>query len=255
MSRWVAAAAFGVGLLGACHAAVESDLAEEQANEVVAALEASGIGAEKERLEGADGSRFEVRVARDDIGRALRLLRATNVPRRPEPGLHDVFGEGSLVPTATEERARYAAALGGELARSLERIDGVLDARVHVAIPETRHFALDEERPRPRASVLIRHGAGAPPYREAAVRALVAGAVEGMRPEEVAVVGVAARRSPDERGEALVQVGPIAVARGSAGALKGILAGALGLHIVLAGCLVVILFRRRARGEAASTGA
>jgi type III secretion protein J len=232
-------------LVAGCETVVESDLTEAQANEVVVALHARGIGARKERVEAAgDEARFQVRVADDDVAGALAALRASEVPSRPDPGLAEVFGEGSLVPTATEERARYAAALSGELARSIERIDGVLDARVHVAIPDARRFALTEEQPRPRASVLVRYRGRSPPYRPEQVQAIVAGAVDGMRAEDVAVVGVAAA-APPEASAALVHVGPIAVARGSAGALKGVLGGALALHVLLALCLVFVVLRKR----------
>lgn len=230
-------------LASGCQAPIESDLSEAQANEILVALHAHGIGADKDRAEGSDDG-FEVWVAADDVSTALSVLRATEVPRRHEPGLSEVFGEGSLVPTATEERARYAAALGGELARSVERIDGVLDARVHVAIPDARHFALDEARPRPRASVLIRHRPGEAPFEEDAIRALVAGAVDGMEAADVAVVSVAAP-PPPAAAPNLVNVGPIAVTRGSASALKGVLGGAIGLNLLLALCLIGVVLRRR----------
>ena len=103
-------------------------------------------------------------------------------------------------------------------------------------------IALDEARPRPRASVLVRHRCDA--VDENAVRALVAGAVQDMTPEDVAVVQVQANVEVPAREANLVRFGPIAVTRGTAGALKGVLAGALGLHLVLA-VLVVIGWRRR----------
>ncbi|MEZ4251474.1 MAG: hypothetical protein R3B99_24950 [Polyangiales bacterium] len=129
-----------------------------------------------------------------------------------------------------------------ELARSVETMERVLEARVHVALPDTRRIALDEARPRPRASVLVRHRGDA--VDENAVRALVAGAVQDMTPEDVAVVQVQANVEVPAREANLVRFGPIAVTRGTAGALKGVLAGALGLHLVLA-VLVVIGWRRR----------
>src|SRR5690606_28919827 len=106
---------------------------------------------------GASSGGYRVLVASDEVAAALSVLRAEELPRAPEPGLHDVFGRASLVPTATEERARLTAALGGELARSVESIDGVLDARVHVALPDASELPLDVAPPRPRASVLVRH--------------------------------------------------------------------------------------------------
>ena len=239
--RWMV----GIALLAAgCQATLQSGLEEAQANEVVVALERQGIAASKEPEGTGDDVRFQVHVAADEVGRALTVLREAELPRESEPGLAQVFGEGGLVPTHTEERARYVAALGGELSRSIEAFDGVLDARVHVALPDERDFALDAPPPRPRASVMIKHRAGAAPYDVNAVKALVAGAVDGMTPEDVAVVGVPAPRA-EQRTVDLVHLGPIAVTRGTSGALKTILATSLAINLALAVGFVVLLARRR----------
>lgn len=242
----------GALLLGGCESTIAQGLDEPQANLILVTLEGHEIGGSKEQVATPGGDpTFEVRVSSDDVGRALAVLRAADLPRASEPGLADVFGEGSLVPTATEERARYAAAIAGELAGSIESIDGVLDARVHVAIPEPRGFALDDERPRPRASVLIKHLPGEPPYDIVQIRSLVAGAVHGMAPEDVAVVGVPGPPAPVLTGS-LVRVGPISVTRGSSFALKAVLGTALALDVVLAAALVVLWTRRRRTLSAAA---
>lgn len=228
-----------------CDAALESGLTETQADAVVVALHGQGIGAEK--VPGASNDPgFEVRVAADDVGPALRVLREAGLPAAEEPGIHDVFGEGGLVPTATEERARYAVALGGELAATLERIDGVLDARVHVALPDRRLTLMDDAPQRPRASVLLKHHRGRPPYDAEQVRALVAGAVDGMLPADVSVMSVIAPPPSDSR-QALVKLGPVSVTRGSSGALRTILIASLAVHAILALLLVGVVSRARRR--------
>ncbi len=229
--------------LAGCQATLESDLQETQADAVIVALHAQGIGAEKVPIGGTHPG-FDVQVAAADVGPALRILREAGLPSTPDPGVHEVFGQGGLVPTATEERARYALALAGELAASLERIDGVLDARVHVALPEQRLALLDDAPPRPRASVLIKHRAGSPPYDVDAVRELVAGALHGMSPADVSVMPVAAAPASASR-IALVHVGPIAVTRGSSPMLRGVLLATLALHALLAGLLAWLVTRHR----------
>lgn len=240
-SLWLAAA---VLLTFGCEAAVESGLDEAEANAIVVALHEAQIGARKEPDPSGD-DRYQVLVPADDVGPALERMREEGLPRPESPGLSEMFAEGGLVPTATEEQARYVAALGGELSSSIEAMDGVLDARVHVALPDTRRLALDEERPRPRASVLIRHRGARQGYSDDAVRALVAGAVQDMAPEDVAVVGVPVEIREANRGERLVSLGPVTVTRGSATSLKAILGAALALHVLLAGLLVWVVSRRR----------
>ncbi|HJL02614.1 MAG TPA: GlyGly-CTERM sorting domain-containing protein [Polyangiaceae bacterium LLY-WYZ-15_(1-7)] len=237
-----------------CRATLQNDLSENEADQVLVALHGQGIGAAKEPAGGTGEARYTVTVSPEEVAPALEILRAEGLPRDDAPGLNEVFGEGGLVPTATEERARYVAALSGELSRSLRAIDGVIDARVHVALPDRRRIALDEDAPRPRASVLLKYR-GAPPYEEEAVRALVAGAVQGMEPTDVAVVGVEASPAPERREANLVNLGPVTVTRGSSTALKAILGGALGLHLVLALLLVLAWRRRNAPPEPADEAA
>ncbi len=231
-------------LLGGCEAAVEEELDEASANAIVVALHDAEIGARKEAAEG-DGERYRVLVPADDVADALRTLRAEGLPRETDNGFDEVFGEGGLVPTATEENARFVSALGGELAASIQAIDGVLDARVHIALPDTRRVALDDARPEARASVLVKYRGTTAPFEEDAIKALVAGAVQHLATENVAVVSIPMPPAAQTNAERLTSVGPFGVTRGSATPLKLTLAGALVLHLLLAGLLVFVVMRRR----------
>ncbi|MFN7697081.1 MAG: secretion protein, partial [Deltaproteobacteria bacterium] len=220
---WLARLGTIASLAGACgcQAELEQGLDEAQANAIVVALDQHGIGATKSaELGGGEEPAYTVSVAPDDVAPALAVLRSEGLPRERDPGLDEMFGEGSLVPTATEERARMTAALSGELSRSIESIDGVLDARVHVSMVSAEDRPLDgHEAPRPTASVLLRYTGSRPPVDESAIRRIVAGSIVTMRADDVTVVTVG--RPPPVAGEArLDYVGPIAVARGSAPTLR-----------------------------------
>ena len=165
------------------------DLAERQANEVLVALDEEGLAASKSRQDGTDAA-WTVAVPRGQAGKAHRLLAARQLPRARPQGLGEVFAPGSLVPTPVEERARWLHALSGELSRSVEALDGVVEARVHLGLP-----AEDPLRPgfraAPRAAVLVKcRPAACASLRalEPGLRSLVAGAAEGLAPEAVAVV-------------------------------------------------------------------
>jgi type III secretion system YscJ/HrcJ family lipoprotein len=226
-----------------CSAPVATDLEESEANEIVVALEESGIGADKATLR---GDRFEIRVAARDLGDALRALDAADLPREREEGFEALMDESSLVPSASEESTRRTAAVSAELARSIERLPGVVDARVHLSVPERGRFS-DAPALAPRGSVLVRHeeGASIDPER---VRALVCGAVSGLSRADVEVVSVEVppRATSAQR---YVHVGPIAVAPSSAPLLNGLFVGSLALHALLAGALIYSLRRRRARPD------
>jgi type III secretion protein J len=172
-------------------------LDEPQANEVLVALDDGGIAARKLREEGSEGG-WTVAVAPGDASRAQRLLSERELPRPRPSGFGEVFAKGSLVPTPTEEHALYLHALAGELARSLEAIDGVVGARVHLGLPRPDPF-LPGNRIPPRGAVLVKcrpAACAAVRALEGGIRALVAGAADGLDPAAVAVVVSEAAETP-----------------------------------------------------------
>lgn len=173
-------------------------LDERQANDVLVALDEGGVAAGKAREDGAEGG-FAIVVAGGDASLARRLLAERDLPRAAPAGFDGVFAKGSMVPTPTEEHALYLHALAGELSRSLEALDGVVGARVHLGLPQPDPFR-PGERPLPRAAVLVRcRAAACPAVRalEGGIRELVAGAADGLTAAGVAVViAEAAERRP-----------------------------------------------------------
>jgi type III secretion protein J len=186
-----------VAVAGCADDEILHGLDERQANEVLVALDERGIAASKEREDGAE-ERWHVEVARGDSARAQRILSERELPRARPPGFGDVFAKGSLVPTPTEEHALYLHALGGELARSVESIDGVVEARVHIGLPQPDPLRPGDRRS-PRAGVLVKcRGPTCGPVRalEPGIRAIVAGAVDGLDASAVSVVFAEAAESP-----------------------------------------------------------
>ena len=173
-------------LSSGCSVELEHGLDERQANRVTGVLEAAGVSADKVAEEGASDA-YKIVVARSEAGRAFALLDARDLPRREQHGLADTFAASSLLPSATEDRARLGAALAAELERTLEGVPGVVGARVHLALPVEEPLVGAAEHARPTASVLLK-AAGALPLADADVQKIVAGAVPGMQAADVSVV-------------------------------------------------------------------
>jgi flagellar M-ring protein FliF len=128
----------------------------------------------------------QVEVPSSDIARARILLAGQGLPKSTSTsaGLADM----PLGASRSVEAARLKSALEAELAASVEAIDGVKAARVHVAAPEPSVFIRD--RATPSASVFITLAAGRS-LAEAQVRAviwLVATSVPGLSADRVSVV-------------------------------------------------------------------
>lgn len=208
-------------------------LDETQANEALVALDEGGIAARKEPEDGAEGG-WIVSVASGDAAPAHRLLSARDLPRARPPGFGEVFSKGSLLPTPVEEHALYLHALAGELARSVEAIDGVVGARVHLALPQPDPLRPGDRVP-PRAAVLVRcrpTACASVRGLEPGLRALVAGAADGLRPDAVAVVFSEAAESIAARSEGRRR-SPVLLAVAALAALAATGVGGAGLWIRL----------------------
>lgn len=206
-------------------------LGEPEANEVVVALDEAGITADKEREDGAEGA-WTISVARRDATHAQRVLAERSLPRTRAAGFAEVFAKGSMVPTPTEEHALYLHALGGELSRSVEAIDGVVEARVHFGLPQPDPLR-PGGRPAPRAAVLVKcRAAACPGVRavEAGIRSLVAGAADGLDPAAVSVVVTEAVAAPGPRPTPPRRTSWILVGLATAAGLGAAGIGAAGLR-------------------------
>ena len=244
--RTVVALGVLAALGGACSTNILHGIDERAANDAARALERSGIGAEKVVEEGgaaSGGTRFTLRVARGDGARALDLLRALGLPREPRHGFSETYGQPSLIPTPSEERARYVDALAGEIERTLEGVDGVVSARVHLVLEEEDPLAVDTKpRASARAAVLLTTRPGRTPIAREDVQRLVAGSVSGLDAAAVAVVVTAAPAIAEDEptgATMLAAVGPLRVTPGSRSLLIGAFAAGLGLLALLAGLLLL----------------
>ncbi len=225
--------ALAVALTG-CSSELVSSLDERQSREVMAALGRAGIAAEREAAGGSDS--YTITVASSEASEAMAVLEAQGLPRSVEQGFAGLYGSASMIPTATEEKARYIHALSSEVAAHLRQLEGVLDASVIITAPTKDPLAPpDQEQPRATASVLVRVPAEGAPVNDTSVKKLVAGAVEGLAEDDVAIVFTQAPPAPKTAGPTFSKVGPISVAESSKGTLQAVLGAALLLVILLGG--------------------
>ena len=133
----IAAAAL---LLSGCdgEATLHSGLEEQQANLVMAALLDAGI--ECHKSPGEEGT-WNVSVVESRFAEAVNLLEKAGLPRRPHQGIGEVFKKTGMISSPSEERIRFMDALAQDLAKTISGIEGVVDARVHVVLPENDPFA------------------------------------------------------------------------------------------------------------------
>jgi len=178
-----AMAALLLALAGCGAQDLYAQLDEQQANEMVALLRGAGLEADKEARE---GQAFAVTASRADFARAITVLRANGYPRDSFDSLGHVFRKDGFVSSPLEERARLTHALSQEIANTLSHIDGVVVARVQLALPDKD--PLVDKPAAAAAAVFIKHRAGVDLSGSVGqIKALVVDSVEGLPYENVTV--------------------------------------------------------------------
>jgi len=179
----------GCVLAGALLAGCEQDttlfsgLEETQANAVIAALIDGGMYASK--APGEEGT-WNVSIHQEDFAKAANLCERRGLPRRRFSGVGEVFKKTGMVSSPSEERIRFMDATAQDLARTISMIDGVVDARVHVVLPENDPFAKNTL---PSSAAVAIRGRWDADLDEAVpqVKSLVKNAIEGLAYEKISV--------------------------------------------------------------------
>lgn len=194
--RLIAALLACVLLIGCSQSPLYSQLTEQQANQVMAVLLGAGIPAEKSLSQEEDG--WEVTVARGDFPRAMKLLDSRGVPHAEFASLGEIFKKEGFASSSLEERARLKFGVQQELANTLTKIDGVVDARVHVALAEKNPLGGGSEDSS--ASVMIFQRPGADlQSRETDLKVFIKDSVVGLDDINKVTIKFFTRDAPPER--------------------------------------------------------
>jgi len=156
-------------------------LPDDQKAAVVEALTTAGVSNSINRDTGA------ITVSDDDYHRARMLLASQGLPRGGQESA-DVLTAMPLGSSRAVETERIRSAREADLARTIEAIDAVQSARVHLAVEQPSVFV--RERSRTAASVMLTLAAGRTlgENQVQAIVNLVASSVPGLSPEGVSVV-------------------------------------------------------------------
>ena len=184
MNRLIAFAAAAM-LLAGCEkeTTLHAGLVERQANLVIAALQDVGISCRK--AEGAEGT-WNVIVDESRFAEAVNLLEKAGLPRREHMGVGEVFKKTGMISSPSEERIRFMDALAQDLARTISGIDGVVDAHVHVVLPENDPFARHALPSSAAVAIRSRWDADLTDYIPS-IKGLVKNSIEGLAYEKIMV--------------------------------------------------------------------
>jgi flagellar M-ring protein FliF len=161
-------------------------LEAREAASVTAKLDAMNVPYE------AKGDGGTILVPADQVTKLRMELASENLPAAGVG--YEIFDKSdSFGTTAFVQNINQLRALEGELARSIQTIEGIESARIHLVVPERQLFSHDSQNPS--ASVVLKTRGTLDREQVAAIQHLVAAAVAGMEPSRVAII--------DDKGELL----------------------------------------------------
>ncbi|GAB3860823.1 flagellar basal-body MS-ring/collar protein FliF [Nocardioides maradonensis] len=162
------------------YAPLYSNLSGQDASAVVDELQSEGVPYQ------LTGGGTTIMVPQSDVYSSRITLSGKGLPSSSDTGYSILDSEGLSTSEFTQQ-TDYKRAMEGELANTVEAIDGVSTAIVHLAIPERQVFS-DQQDPTT-ASVLVATDPGTTltPDQVQAIVHLVASSISGLDPKNVTV--------------------------------------------------------------------
>lgn len=122
---------------------------------------------------------------------AIRLgILESEAPRKKTDGF-ELFNDSEMGLTDFAQKIKYQRALQGELARTIMLIEGVENARVHIAIPERVLFRGNTSRPTAAVTIVTRSGQFDEETKILGIQRLVAASVPDLESDQVTVLNSA----------------------------------------------------------------
>src|SRR5919201_1138834 len=159
-----------------------ANLSDEDAAAVVAKLKEAKIPYEL-------GERGTVRVPGALVNEVKVMMAGQGLGGKPASGAgFELFNQPAFGITEFAQKVNYQRALEAELARSIGRMDAVESARVHLVIPQETLFASQQKEPTASVILKLKPGKRLDRAQVRSISNLVAGSVEGLKPQNVSIV-------------------------------------------------------------------
>jgi type III secretion protein J len=185
---------------------IVSNLEEREANEIIVFLASKGMTATKSPTAssgpgaGQGSSKWSISVEQHISTEAMAILNQNGLPRIKGVNLLELFAKQGLMSSEKEETIRYQAGLAEQIASTIRKIDGVIDADVQISFPIAESAGLGaaaEATPtKITAAVYVKHqGILDDPNSHLVlkIKRLLAGSINGLDINDVTVISDKAR--------------------------------------------------------------
>ncbi|MEP6784289.1 MAG: flagellar basal-body MS-ring/collar protein FliF [Sphingomonadales bacterium] len=156
-------------------------LADADKGAVADALQSAGIAHAVDRSTGS------VTVGEDDFYKARMLLASQGLPKAAPAG-DALIGALPMGASRAIEGETLKSAREADLARTIEAIDSVKSARIHLATPEPSPFLRDQSAPAASVMLTLQPGRTLGEAKVRAIGHLVASSVPGLSADQVSIV-------------------------------------------------------------------
>lgn len=150
-----------------------------------------------------------IEVPAESVYDTRMKLVASGIPKGGHAGF-ELFDDADFGVTEFAQRVNYQRALQGEIERTIGRLPGIAEVRVHLTIRKPGLFVGDQESSKASVALTLQPGTQLTGPQIDGVRSLVAAAVEGLSQDQVSVLGsdgsLLAAARPEE-GDKLQAVG------------------------------------------------
>lgn len=134
-----------------------------------------------------DESNGMVLVDESSVQMAKMKLAAAGIAKDDSFNFSYLNNQGGIGNSQFQENARYARALEGDLSRTISGLEGISNAKVHIAMPQNNLFS--DENHKPTASIVVNMAPGLSSDKDKirAIIQIVASSVPGLDPQDVAI--------------------------------------------------------------------
>src|SRR6266851_4399252 len=148
----------------------------------------------------ADGG--VIRVPSGQVQDARLATAGMGLSGKPATGSgFELFNQPTFGQTEFTQKVNYQRALENELARSIDRMDAVDSSRVHLVIPDQTLFANQQQPTTASVMLKLKPGKHLDSAQARSISNLVAGSVEGLKAQNLAIVDVNGNTlTPDDGG-------------------------------------------------------
>lgn len=233
-------------------------LEQNDANEILVFLASKGVDGEKVKSAegGGGGSKatlWDIVVDSHSANEAMWQLNQQGLPRRSSQSVLGIFSTGGLVSSDLQEKIKYRAALAAQLAGTIRKYEGVLDADVQVSFPEEDPLNPGKTKGKITASIWVKHsGILDDPNSHLAtkIKRYVASAITGLNYDDVNIVSVRSQVSarPDggpsvEEEKQYVDIWSLILAKESVTKFRRIFFSLISLILILALALTWLFWK------------